>query len=293
MFWLIIVIFAYLFYAVTFIIDKYILSSDLPHPIVYAFYVGVLSVVVCLLIPFGFHFLTFSEFLLVLASGLAGLIGNILFYQALQSKEASRIVPFVGGFVAVFTIILSIIVLEERLTGHEILSFILLVSGSLILSLQNKKFFTRPFVWALISAFCFAAFWIITKYIFLDTNFINGVIWIRMGTALTSLLLLIPKKNRELIFQKTKRTKPKTAGLFIVSRLASIFGAAGVYFAVFLGSVSMTNAFQGIQYLFVFILALVLFKKFPSMKEELSKEVIIQKVIAIVLIGVGLFVMMI
>jgi drug/metabolite transporter (DMT)-like permease len=55
-----------------------------------------------------------------------------------------------------------------------------------------------------------------------------------------------------------------------------------------LGSVSIANALQGLQYLFVLILALLLFKKIPSMKEQFGKEFIFQKVIAIVLICVGL-----
>jgi len=293
MLWLFIVIFAYLFYALSFVVDKYILSAALPHPIVYAFYVGVLSVAICVLIPFGFHFIGPLEFMLVLLSGLMGMIGNVLFYKALHNGEASRIVPFIGGFVAIFTLIFSAIFLKENLVSRQFLAFGLLVLGSLILSFQKRKFFTKPFIWALMASFCFAAFWVMTKFIFLDTNFINGVIWVRMGTALASLLLLIPGGNRKLIFQKTKKTKPKTAGIFVLGRASSILGAAGVYFAVYLGSVSLTNALQGIQYAFVFILALLLFAKFPSMKEEIGRKIIIQKIVAILLICSGLFLLVI
>lgn len=56
-FWLLLVILAHLFYALVFLIDKYIVSRPLPHPVVYAFYVGVLSIFIWVLAPFGFPFL--------------------------------------------------------------------------------------------------------------------------------------------------------------------------------------------------------------------------------------------
>jgi len=62
-----------------------------------------------------------------------------------------------------------------------------------------------------------------------------------------------------------------------------------MYLAVFWGSVTLAHSLQGFQYVFVLILAYLIFKKFPKVREQFEKEIIIQKVIAIVLIGLGLF----
>lgn len=291
--WLIVVIVAYFFYAFVFIIDKYILSRSLPHPIAYSFYVSFLSIFVCVLLPFGFHFPSLVQFILVLFGGVINVAGCVLLYGALNKEEVSRIAPFVGGFVAIFTLILSTFFLNEHFAAKQIIAFVFLVLGCLILSFEKKKFFSKPFIWALVSALFFAIFWVITKYIFIEAKFVSGIIWVRMGVALASLLLLIPKKNRKLIFKKAEKSKPKARGYFFAGRAMSILGALGVYLAVYLGSVVLTNAFQGLQYVFVFLFAILFFKKFHSLREELKKEIIIQKVLAIALICFGLFILVV
>jgi len=291
--WLAIIIIAHLFYALVFIFDKYILSRSLPHPIVYSFYVGVLSIVICALIPFGFYWPSFREFILVLICGAVSVVGNVLFYTALSKDEASRVIPFTGGFVAVFTLILSIFILGEQLNLYQVLAFALLVLGSLIISFEKKKIFSKNFAMAALSALFFAIFWVLTKYIFVGTTFVSGTIWVRMGVVLASLALLIPKKNRELIFKKTEKAKPRTFVIFALGRALSILGGLGIYFAVYLGSVSLTNSLQGLQYAFILLLAFLLYKKYPSLKEEFSREVIIQKIIAVILIVFGLGILVI
>ena len=49
------------------------------------------------------------------------------------------------------------------------------------------------------------------------------------------------------------------------------------------------NALQGVQYIFLFLIIIFLAKKFPKISEEkLTKKIILQKVISIILIGLGL-----
>ncbi len=291
--WLLIVILAHLFYALVFIIDKYILSRSLPHPIVYSFYVGVLSILILVLLPFGFYFPSFKEVVLIVLASIAQVAGWIYFYKALNMGEVSRIVPFVGGFIGIFTLILSMLLINEFLTLKQFLAVILLILGSLILSFKKGIFLGKAFRLALLGALFFAIFWVITKYIFLGTSFISGIIWIRTGVAVIALTLLIPRKNRKLIFEKTEKIKAGTVKFFISGRALSILGAFGMYLAVFLGSVTLVNSLQGLQYVFILILALLLFKKIPSAREQFSREIIFQKIIAIILIGLGLTILIV
>jgi len=291
--WLIIVIIAHLFYALVFLIDKYIISRPLPHPVVYAFYVGVLSIFVWVLIPFGFSFPTGYNIIFILLSGVASVAGCILFYQALNLGEVSKIVPFTGSFVAIFILILSTLFIGEHLTIQQLFAFVLLVLGSLVISYKKKEIFQKPFGLALLSAIFFAGFWVITKHIFSVTSFINGLIWIRTGAAIIALFLLVPRKNRRLIFKETEEAKPKTIGFFGLGRVLSIVAAFFMYLAVFLGSVTLSNSLQGLQYAFVFVLALLFFRKIPSLREEFSREILARKIVAIILISAGLFILII
>ncbi|PJE57552.1 MAG: hypothetical protein COU82_01435 [Candidatus Portnoybacteria bacterium CG10_big_fil_rev_8_21_14_0_10_38_18] len=85
--------------------------------------------------------------------------------------------------------------------------------------------------------------------------------------------------------------KPKTIGFFSGGRILSIVAGFFMYLAVFLGSVTLANSLQGLQYAFVLILALLFFRKIPSLREEFSKEIIVQKIVAIILISLGLFIL--
>jgi len=292
-FWLLIIVIAHLFYAIIFIIDKYIVSKSLPHPIVYTFYVGVLSIAVWFLIPFGFSFPSPYYVFLSILAGIAQVGGSIFLYKSLHSSEVSRIIPFIGGFIAVFVLILSTLLIGERLNLQQYVAFILLVLGSLIVSSRRKEIFQKPFGLAIMAALFFAIFWVITKYIYGGTSFISGTVWVRTAVAFVSLFLLLPKKNRKLIFKKTDEIKPRTVGFVALGRILTIVAALCMYLAVFLGSVTLANALQGLQYAFVFVLALLFFRKIPSLKEELSKEIIVRKIIAIILISLGLFILII
>jgi len=295
--WLIIVIIAYIFYASVFIIDKYILSKELPHPIVYAFYVGILSISIWLLIPFGFSFPNLNQIILVIIAGVFQVAGWILLYKALNIGEVSRITPFIGSAIAIFTLIFSRIIIGETLNWRQLLAFIFLVLGGFVISVEKKRifkgFFDNGFGLAFSASLFFALFWVLTKYIFRDTTFINGIIWIRTGVAIIALTLLLSKKNRELIFKKTEKLKLKTIKFFIGGRLLGILGALGIYWAVFLGSVTLVNSLEGIQYVFVLFLALLLFKKFRNLREQFSNEILFQKILAVVLISLGLVILVI
>jgi drug/metabolite transporter (DMT)-like permease len=111
--------------------------------------------------------------------------------------------------------------------------------------------------------------------------------------AIVAFALLFFKKNREVIFAKTREAKPETTGFFMLGRILNMAGSLFLYFAVFLGSIVLANALQGLQYVFVLILALILFKKIPSMKEHFSRELLLQKIVAVLMICLGLAILVI
>jgi drug/metabolite transporter (DMT)-like permease len=287
--WIVLVILAHLFYAAVFVIDKYILSKPMSHPVVYSFYVGSLGILALVLIPFGFIIPSGSEVFWSLIAGVVQISGFLTFYKAVNKEEISRVVPFVGAVSSIFVLILSSFIIKEFLTFQQIIAFILLVLGCLVIGFKEKRFLEKGVLGlSIASAFFFALFWVITKYLFLGTNFVSGLIWVRVGVALIALTLLFSKKNRELIFSETKQVKLKTTKLFVLGRILNTTGSLFLYLAVFWGSVSLINAFQGMQYIFVLILSLLFFKKIPSLREQFGKEILVQRIIAVIFICVGL-----
>lgn len=287
--WLILIVVAHLFYAFVFVVDKYILSRPMPQPVVYAFYVGVLGVITLVLAPFGFSFPTGAEVFWCLLAGAAQVIALIMFYKILNKAEISTIVPFNGALSSIFVLILNSIFTKEFLTSQQMIAFGFLVLGSFVIGFKKREFLGKGvLVPAIFSSFLFALFWVITKYLFLGTNFISGLIWVRIGVVLITLTLLLSKNNRRMIIEETKKTKLKLAGFFFLGRILNVAGSLFLYLAVFLGSVTLINALQGLQYVFILFLAIILAKRIPELKEQFNREVLVQKIIAVILICFGL-----
>ena len=99
--WILVAVAAYFLNAVTPLIDKFLLGDHIPNPTVYAFYVGLLSIVAVIMAPFGLIWPGTAQFLFSLVSGALFLFGLYVFFIALKRQEASRVVPVVGAFTAV------------------------------------------------------------------------------------------------------------------------------------------------------------------------------------------------
>jgi len=296
--WLLIAIIAHFLFALVFIVDKFLLSKTVLQPRAYAFYVGILGIFALLLIPFGFTLLPAGQIAASLISGVLFVLAILFFYKLIQLGEISRITPIVGGAVPIFTLILTYSFLGERLTGYQLIAFFLLVFGGVIMlwprkdkinSPIGKASLTKKLTLAIIAALFFAGSFVLTKFIFTEQPFINGFIWIRLGGFLGAWLLFFWPGSRQIIFKTNKTIKIKSAGLLISNKILSALAFILLNYAIFLGSVTLVNSLQGIQYAFLLIITFFLSKKFPQiLKEQISRGVVTQKITAILFIILGL-----
>ncbi|PJE69607.1 MAG: hypothetical protein COU98_01060 [Candidatus Staskawiczbacteria bacterium CG10_big_fil_rev_8_21_14_0_10_38_10] len=299
MLWLIAALSSYLILAVIFLIDKYLLSAGLPNPKVYAFYVGILGISVLLLTPFvNFYVPAFPQLMLCFFAGAFFLLGLIGFYKTLRISEASRAVPAVGGMTPIFTLFLIYLFSKgkETLGFWDLISFSLLILGTVLINYEGGKISRKSLGLAAFSAFLFSFSFVLTKYVYLSQGFWSGYIWIRISGAIAAIFLfLLSKEVKEEIFKKKDRliafSSRKSLVLFISNQL---FGVTAnilqniAFFLVPLLYVALINALQGIQYLFLFILTLIMSLIFPRIiKEKISRKIIIQKSFATILICGG------
>lgn len=295
--WLPVVIIAYFSNSIAMVIDRKLLTKSIPDPLVYTFYIGILSI----------FFLPFFLFLGVIApapyllffSFLSGgffILALFLMYQALIKEEASRVIPFIGGLSPVFIFLLAVFFLGEILTYQEVFAFFLLVSGGFLVSLKLKRHLTffpvkalRP---ALFSAFFFAFSYVLSKYIYNQIDFVSGFFWIRFGAIITVLALLILPESVKKIKKNFNKNKKKANSLFWAGQFCGGLSALLLNFAISLASVTLVNSLQGLQYGFLFLLIFFLSKYRPKfLKEKFTLPIIAQKTLAIALIAFGLFIL--
>jgi len=299
--WLIIAITSHFLTAIVFVIDKFIVSKTVLRPTVYSFYVGILGGLTILLFPFGFNLIPLGQIIISFIAGFLFILATLFFYKAVQMTEVSKIVPIIGGAIAIFTLILTYLFLDERLTFYQFIAFFLLVFGGIIIlwpkgNIINGKIIKaldiKKLLFAFLAALFFAGSYVLTKLIFTEQPFINGFIWIRLGGVLGACLLLVLPRNRRIILNVSKVIKVKTVGLSVFSKSLSAFSFVLLNYAIFLGSVTLVNALQGVQYIFLLIMAFFLSAKFPQIiKEQIGQGVIFKRVIGILFIFAGLIIL--
>jgi drug/metabolite transporter (DMT)-like permease len=256
-----------------------------------------LGILVFLLVPFvGFYIPEISQIILALLAGVVYMYALFWLFKTLRLFETSRVIPAIGGIIPLFTFGLIYILSsgKEILSFPEIIAFILLIFGSILITLERKKLISfRSFQFSILTAFLFSLAFVLTKYVYLAQSFWNAFIWMRIGGFLLVLAFFIfaPEIKKE-IFRKREYFPKKTVLIFFSNQAAGAVAYILQNWAIFLVPliyVPIINALAGIQYVFIFTFAILFSLKFPKIiKEEISKEIIIQKIIAILLIGTGL-----
>jgi len=289
--WLLLVIAAHLLSAIVFVADKYILSREVKSPLAYAFYNGLLGGLAIVLLPLAWQIPQGKIIIAALIAGAFFVIALIFFFSAIEKNPTSRIIPFIGTMVPIFTFVLSSIFLQERLNRNQFIAFYLLILGGILITAERRRrnlFSRQGVIYGLIAAFCFAASFIITKYVYNLTPFWVGFIWIRIGGLILALsLFLIPPWCKKI--KKAPRRVGTKVGLgYIGIRAISALSTVMLHYAIFLSSVIIVNALQGIQYVFLIIIALILAGRIPTLFAEEFENQKVQRIIAVVLITFGL-----
>lgn len=291
--WLIVAISAYFLFAAVNLVDKYLLGGRIPSPKVYAFYVGFLGILILVLVPFGFLVVPkISVIFLALLAGAFHILGVFVFFVGLKAFEASRIMPAMGALLPVFTFGFASVFGEKVLGFSGITAFILLLLGTILITWEKTKVVTlKSIKIAILAALLFALYFISVKFVYLSQPFISGFIWTRIGAFIIALFLLFSKEVREDI-KSPKIVQRKTWAIFFPNEAASSGAFILQNWAVALAPLAylgIINALEGTKYVFVLIFATFLSLKFPKiLKEEISKKILLQKIVAILLIGIGL-----
>lgn len=316
--WLLVSASAYFINAGVYVADKFLLSKKIHSSITYAFYVGIWSIFNLVLLVFDFWLPNFHELIIDLLGGVLFLATLIFWYKALHQSEATRVVPIVGALVPIFSFILSYAFLDETLDSQQLLAFIILICGGVLISVKQTQLYLykrvaarlqdvfgdmlggihaqyrptrRLLLNSIISAFFFAAYYVLMKYIYMEQPFIGSFVWSRIGSFLGVLLLLfVPDWRRSIVDYRKETKAPKNVFFFLSVRLLAALAFIMLNWAISLGNVAMVNALQGIQYLFLIIIVVILSSRYPKiLNEEVGRGVLVQKFIGVMLVCLGMF----
>ncbi len=304
---IIIAIVSYFILAIVNIGDKFILGNVIPNSRAYTFFVGVFGALLFVIAPWYLEWPGINLLFVNILVGAMFPIALTLMYKSLKVGDTSRIITLIGGLIPFFTITFSVLFFNENFTNLKWLGLSFSLLGTIIISrIPNKKTMWHKFaIWfggtsddkkkgifeAVLASFFYSVFFIGTKYVYSNQPFLSGFIWVRLGTLLLVLSFLFNRIDRKGIFISLKNLfKNKGKYIFFGAQGLAAVGFLLQNYAISLGSVAVVNALQGVQYAFLLIIGAAVTMLYPKgVKEDVSKSVIIEKVVAIILIGIGLF----
>jgi len=302
--WLILSIIGYTILAVVAIMDKFLLSSAKVQPVLYTFYSTIFVLPLLLLIPFGVNFLqTPFDWAMALLSGVSFAFALWAMFLGFEKSEISHVGPLVGAATPLFVLLFSNLFLLEILTTRQLAASGLLIVGSLLVSFEKSKQHSGwhwGMLWGVLAGLLFAASHVSAKYIYGHYDFFSGFVWTRLTTGLVGLVFLLHPivfrslfKNSLLDKIKNKvlsvQTKKDNIILVIINKVLGSVAVVIIQYAAAIGSVSLVNALNGLEYAILIILVLILSKFWPKkFKEEYTVGEIILESLAILVIAGGL-----
>ncbi len=125
---------------------------------------------------------------------------------------------------------------------------------------------------------------------YLNHGFTNGFVWIRLGTVIGGLALLVLPQVRQALIKDLTKSKEKITKvpLLIGGQVSGALNFILFNYAFLIGPIALVNGLQGLQYVLLFLAAWIISLKWPTLiKEKFSRAIIIQKIVSIILIAIG------
>ena len=162
-----------------------------------------------------------------------------------------------------------------------------MVLGTLLIS--RFRLTTRQSALVVLSGIFFGLTAFLTKLIFLEAAFIDGFFWSRMTNVFGALFLLVIPANRHAIFSGYRGSSSGTKWLVISNKTLGGIAAVLSLFAIKLGSVSIVQAFVGLQFVFLLLIAYLFSGQLPELlRGELRADGLRHKIIGVSAIILGL-----
>ncbi len=247
------------------------------------------SLIILLALFYGLEFPELPILLLGIAAGIAGPVAFIPYLEALYAEEVSRVIPLFN-LMPVFVLILSHLFLGEVLTTVQYAAFVLILLGSILISLKDGRGFfsvnSKVLLLMCVSSLIYALQLVFSKVLLMNVEFVHGLVLIGMGYLISACFLLANGKIRTDAFRDFSMSRRHLVVLFT---LFSIIGGILFYYSVMHGIPSLVSVLSGFQMVAVLAFATAISLWYPAiLKEEVTPRNMALKIVSIALMLAGL-----
>jgi drug/metabolite transporter (DMT)-like permease len=278
--WFYLALLAPLLYAVVNLLDDNLLSFVYKSPYlatVSAGFYGSLPLLSRIFIHA--HALSLQLALLAGGAGFLTLAYYFFYFKGLQSDSPSIVIALFSLAPATIPFLAHFIV-HEHLSVGEIGGFVavLLASMGLAVSDLRKLKFSKALVPIIIAVIFVDAISIMTKYAYQRADFYPVYLYFSGGMGIGAMVFLLLKfeENKRGILKIKKRLR-KLLPIFIAAELVGLAAELTLNLAISRGPVSLVRVIEGIQPMFVLLIALGLYPVSPKFFREAKEGSLVRK----------------
>ena len=295
-------IFASFLWGITNHIDKYMITgieeskNNIKILLVFStFIAGIILTPLWLILSHFTINISFISLISVLFASFIYIIATIFYYKAIEKNDAS-IVVVMFQMIPVFSYILALILFKETLTIRQIIGSIIILLSAIIISFDfNEKNNNKKFIALLLmtlSSLCYSIYFILFDIGIRNSSYYSCAFWYQIGFLIMGIILLCIKSFRAPFVNAVKKNGRRYVVLNTTNEVLNLIANLLVNYANLIIPIALVNVLNGFQGAFAFILGVIGTLLLPKyIREDLSKRVIIQKVVCIILGIIGLIIL--
>ena len=302
--WIILAFLAPTFWALANYVDKFVIGKYLKSSTTGAgslvVFTGLTASLIALLIGIihGDVFIISLKQTAAIAFAGALLVASFIPYlKALQNEDSSVVVPLFQ-LIPVFSYFLAFIFLGEQLSAIQILAGIIVIVGSVGISLDlDKKFSIKRKVFLLmgLSSLMIAVNSLIFKMVALNTNFWVTGFWEYVGAGIFALMLIICVKTyRKEFLSLVGENGLAVSSLNIGGEVLNLSAKLSVAFATLSTPIALIWIINGLQPFIILVLGIIINLTIPHLiKESAERKHLVQRGVCSVIIFIGIYLLFI
>lgn len=283
---------AYFFNALAVLTNKFLLNKTIPDPLIYVFYISLVSVLAIFALPLT-EIPTLEVFFTASSSTMLWTMGAYFMFKALKLGQVSRVIPVIGTLIPIILLIFA--QSTKAISVTQTWAVLLLTFGMIFLTLTDwrGKLTKHEILFEILSAAFFAVSYLVLKQAYLKMDFFSVIVWSRLILLpLGIIILAIPHLRAKILTSHGPKINflSKSGLVFLGGQISGTISEFLLLFSVSLANPALVNSLQGTQYIFLLVFALFLSKKYPDIfQEKLNLKILTSKFLGIILIGAGLY----
>jgi len=249
------------------------------------------SIAIGLFVDGVFNIPLLDKALLILTGGLT-IAWVILYLFSLEIEDVSAVVPWFLT-IPIFGYVFGYFLLGETLTTQQIIGSLIVLLGVLLISIdfsgEKRQFKWIPALYMIVACVLVAISGLIFKYVTIGEDFWVSSFWEYVGLGFFGILLylFVPKYREEFMLMNHEGGK----NIFILNAFSEIITIVGnllTNYAILLAPITMVYLVGSFQPAILLFMTLFATKFFPQIvKEDMSKRVLLPKIVAVGIMIIG------